>query len=91
MPIKFLGKTKTIFYMQSPISSSFICDLPYIHCLITLEKIETFRKILIQILVSFPSPGALPDPGIRPRSPALQADSLPAEPPGKPKYHSKLL
>ena len=26
----------------------------------------------------------LPNPGIEPRSPALQADSLPAEPPGKP-------
>ena len=25
----------------------------------------------------FPSPGDLPDPGIEPRSPALQADSLP--------------
>ena len=33
----------------------------------------------------FPSPGDLPYPGIEPRSPALQADSLPAEPPGKPK------
>ena len=30
------------------------------------------------------SPGDLPNPGIEPRSPALQADSLPAEPPGKP-------
>ena len=28
----------------------------------------------------FPSPGALPNPGIEPRSPALQADSLPSEP-----------
>ena len=27
----------------------------------------------------------LPNPGIKPRSPALQADSLPAEPQGKPK------
>ena len=27
----------------------------------------------------FPSPGCLPDPGIKPGSPALQADSLPAE------------
>ena len=27
----------------------------------------------------FPSPGDLPDPGIEPRSPALQADSLPTE------------
>ena len=33
----------------------------------------------------FPSPGDLPSPGIKARSPALQADSLPAEPPGKPK------
>ena len=32
----------------------------------------------------FPSPGDLPDPGIRPGSPALQADSLPTEPTGKP-------
>ena len=32
----------------------------------------------------FPSPGDLPSPGIEPRSPALQADSLPSEPQGKP-------
>ena len=32
----------------------------------------------------FPSPGDLSDPGIKPRSPTLQADSLPTEPPGKP-------
>ena len=32
----------------------------------------------------FPSPGDLPDPGIEPRSPALQMDSLPSELPGKP-------
>ena len=31
----------------------------------------------------FPSPGDLPDPGIEPTSPALQADALPSEPPGK--------
>ena len=33
----------------------------------------------------FPSPGDLPNPGIKPRSPVLQADSLPAEPQGKPR------
>ena len=27
--------------------------------------------------------GNLPNPGIKPRSPAVQADSLPSEPPGK--------
>ena len=32
----------------------------------------------------FPSPGDLPNPGIEPRFPALQADSLPSEPPGRP-------
>ena len=32
----------------------------------------------------FLSPGDLPHPGIKPRSPALQADSLLSEPPGKP-------
>ena len=31
----------------------------------------------------FPSPGDLPDPGIEPKSPALQADALTSEPPGK--------
>ena len=31
----------------------------------------------------FPSPGDVPNPGIKPMSPALWADSLPAEPPGK--------
>ena len=33
----------------------------------------------------FPSPGDLPNPGIKPRTAALRVDSLPAEPPGKPK------
>ena len=34
--------------------------------------------------MAFPSPGYLPDPGIEPRSPTLQADALPSEPPGSP-------
>ena len=32
--------------------------------------------------VAIPFPGHLPDPGVEPRSPALQADSLPSQPPG---------
>ena len=35
--------------------------------------------------VAFPFSGKLPNPGIEPRSPALQTGSLPAEPQGKPK------
>ena len=36
-----------------------------------------------------PSPGDLPNPGIEPRSPALQVDSLSSEPPGKPTVELK--
>ena len=32
----------------------------------------------------FPFPGDLPDPGIEPRSPAMEADALTSEPPEKP-------
>ena len=35
--------------------------------------------------VAFPTPGHLPNPGIKPISPTLLVDSLPAEPQGKPK------
>ena len=35
--------------------------------------------------LAYPPPGDLLNPGIEPRSPMLQADSLPAESPGKPK------
>ena len=44
--------------------------------------------------LSCPSPGDLPNPGIKPRSPALQVvqlDSLPTEPPGKPYRSSSVL
>ena len=36
----------------------------------------------------FPSPGDLPNPGIKPRSPTLQAGALTSEPPGKPYVRS---
>ena len=36
--------------------------------------------------VAIPPPGDLPNPGIAPRSPALQADSFPSEPPRKPQH-----
>ena len=39
----------------------------------------------------FPSPGDLPDPGIEPRSPALEADTLTSEPPGKPDNTENIL
>ena len=41
-------------------------------------------RILEWVVFPFPSPGDLPNPGIEPWYPTLQADSLPAEPQGKP-------
>ena len=45
--------------------------------------------------VALPFSRGLPNPGIEPRSPTLQAESLPAEPPGKPPVgmatHSSIL
>ena len=38
---------------------------------------------------ALPSPGDLSNPGTKPRSPVLQADSLPAEPQGKPRDMSE--
>jgi len=38
----------------------------------------------------FPSPGDLPNPGIEPRSPSLQADSSLSEPPGKLQRHIRI-
>ena len=40
--------------------------------------------------VAIPSPGDLPDPGIEPGAPALEADALPSEPPGKPRSEAHL-
>ena len=34
--------------------------------------------------LSLPSPEDMPNPEIKPRSPTLQVDSVPSEPPGKP-------
>ena len=39
--------------------------------------------------VPFPSPGDLPNPGIEPGSPALQAEALPSGLPGKPQIMKK--
>ena len=44
----------------------------------------TARKAGLTITIDFPSPGDLPEPGIKRVSPTLRADSLLSEPPGKP-------
>ena len=48
-----------------------------------MDYIHGILQARILEWVAFPSPGDLPNPGIEPRSPVLQVDSLPAEPQGK--------
>ena len=56
-----------------------------LHCRWILSWLSHKGSPRILEWVASPSPGDLPNPGIKPRSPTLQADSLPAEPQGKPK------
>ena len=57
------------------------CSLPGspVHGILQARTLENGNTWL-----PFSSPRDLPDPGVEPRSPALQAYSLPSEPPGKP-------
>ena len=51
---------------------------------ITINVIMGFSRQEYWSGLPFPSPGDLPNPGIEPGSPALQADALSSEPLGKP-------
>ena len=59
----------------------------YLFCVCVCIHIYIYTNTYIEYWSGwpFPSPGDLPNPGIKPRSPALQVVSLPDEPPGKPK------
>ena len=52
-------------------------------------KSKEFSGAKILEWVAFPFAGDLPNPGTEPKSPALQADSLPAEPQGKTTAYNK--
>ena len=58
--------------------------------LLTLAFKASGTQARERVALPCPPPGNLPDPGIKPRSPALQVNSLPSEPPGKP-YRGSLL
>ena len=56
-----------------------------LHCRWIIYQLSHKGSPRILEWVAYPFSGYLPDLGIEPGSPALQADSLPAEPQGKPK------
>ena len=75
----YMYQTITLYTLESGTESCLtLCDpMDYtVHGILQAEYWSEYP---------FPSPGDLPNPGIKPRSPTLQADSLPAEPQGKPK------
>ena len=81
--------------LKSPISTWKLLRIPSV-CLLVAQSCPTlcnpmdytpsveFSRQEYWSGLPFPPLGDLPDPGIEPRSPPLQADSLPSEPPGKP-------
>ena len=64
-----------------------LCD-PMDYSLQSSSAHGIFQARVLECGLPFPSPGDLPDQGIEPRSPALQADTLLSEPPGKPCHQS---
>ena len=60
---------------------------PWTICSPSGSSVHGFSRQEYWSELPFPSPGDLLDPGIKPMSPALQADSLPSEPPGKSMCH----
>ena len=54
-----------------------------VDCSLISSSVHGILQARILEWLPFPPPGDLPNPGIEPQCPALQADSLPSEPPGK--------
>ena len=52
-------------------------------CIAPGSSLQGFLQASTLEWMPFPPPGDLLNPGIEPGSPALQAESLPSEPPGK--------
>ena len=56
-----------------------LCD--FMDCSSPGSSVHEFSRQEYWSRLPFPSPGDLPNPGIKPKSPTLQADSLLSEPP----------
>ena len=86
-PESFESELYTVWYFESEVTQSCptLCD-PWT-VVGQAPPSMGFSRREYWTGLPFPSPGDLPDSGIKPRSPALQADSLPSEPPGNPVWY----
>ena len=80
--VQFLGREDPLEKEMATHSSIFAWKIPWTEEPGRLQSMGLSRQEYWSGL-PFPSPGDLPDPGIEPRSPTLQADALTSEPPGK--------
>ena len=71
-------------YLEANLPVFLICAYDAIYHSPPGSSVHGILQARILQWVACPSPGDLPNPGIKPGSPALQADSLPSEPQGKP-------
>ena len=77
-------------YKESEVAQSCPTLFDLMDCSPPGSSIHGIFQVRVWSGLPFPSPGDLPDPRIEPRSPALQADALPFEPPGKPLSGDKI-
>ena len=96
-------KYELLYYIENPNLPLLYCDKSLQSCLTPCDSVDcslpgsSVHGILpAKILewVPIPSPGDLPDPGIKPRSlmsPALVGGSLPLVPPGKSKFIFRII
>ena len=81
---KFRLKLKKVGKTTGPLKWKWK-SLSHVQLFVTPCTVHGILPARILESVAFPVPGDLTNPGIEPRSPVSQADSLPAEPQGKPK------
>ena len=84
MQVPSLGREDPLEEGMAPHSSILACEIPWTVAHQAPLSMGFSRQEYWSGLPC-PPPGDLPDPGIEPRSPALQVDSLLFESPGKPK------
>ena len=90
--LRCAGKAGNPFQTTQGLSRSVVSDsCDPIDCSLPGSSVHGISQARILEWVAVPSPGDFPDPGIEPRFPALQANTLPSEPPGKPQGKSLAL
>ena len=82
-PSSFL-QSASVLFAEVKVAQSCPAFCSPMDCSLPGSSVHGILQARILVWVAVPFSRDLPNPGMEPRSPALQADSLPSEPPGKP-------